>query len=195
MFVTGVQTCALPIFSGGAGGDGGLRVGVGGDEHRVGVEVVPEAVCGAEGDVVRIREVEAVLQSEVELIAMDADGILLGDGVDIRVVAADGERAVVVAPKVRAVDTNGEAFEELCADAEIHLPHAARAGMCLGGCGGRCAHGGGGRVVVADIAERYYTETAAHVFHQSECGDGIFEISVVGVELTVAFLVLCGWLP
>ena len=122
---------------------------------------------------------------------MDADGILLGDGVDIRVVAADGERAVVVAPKVRAVDTNGEAFEELCTDAEIHLPHAARAGMCLGGCGGRCAHGGGGRVVVADIAERYYTETAAHVFHQSECGDGIFEISVVGVELTVAFLEVC----
>ena len=92
-----------------AGGVGYGLLGVGRDDHALGVsvELVSGAIGGTYGEGILLAQRQYALHAQVELVAAYVGREITCQGVGIRVAVAVYERAVVVAPQIRDVGTDG----------------------------------------------------------------------------------------
>ena len=147
---------------------------------------------GTQSDDVFLVYIELILRTELKLVVRHVGCIYLlyrlGIGVGVRVCHKTG----VVSPQISHIGSEREALEELVAKTYVRLVKSTLAIVAVG-------IGGGGRtcglaccgIVIANISIRQDSEAQTEITCQAECRNGIFEISIIGVQLSVAFLEVC----
>ena len=89
-----------------------------------------QADSSTNGKQVVLIQFALVLNAQIELIAGNGGGIDLGERIDVGVAVGNSYRLGVLAPEIRDVSTDGEAFHHFPSKAQISLAETTVTVLC-----------------------------------------------------------------